>query len=117
IGDRAVVRIEPERMDHAGGGVDEIHRAAVRTPAEPVGDRQPTHDQLSLSGVIESIERSATSTLIMGQSAGPEAALRIASGIVHSSVFWCDLRHRAHRAVRAKVAEAACGGKQPTVIT
>ena len=103
-------------MDHAGEGVDEIHRAAVRTPPEAVGDRQPAHDQLSVAGAIEAVERSGASALIMGHRAGPEPTLRIACGIVHPSSGRCHVSHRAYFAVRAKIAEALFSGEQPTPI-
>src|SRR4026208_1153436 len=109
VKDRPLFGIKSERIDHTWATVREVHRAAVRTPAETIGDRQPTHDQLGSAVTIKSVEGGASWSLIIGNGPCPEAALRIAGRIVHPSVFRRNLGDGLQRAIRSQVAEALFG--------
>jgi hypothetical protein len=54
--------------------------------------------------------------LIMGKSAGPEAALRIAGCIIHPGPFWRYIDESAQFAVWRQVGESAVRGKEPSLI-
>ena len=116
VGDRAPFAVERECMDHARAAVGEIHRAAVGAPAQSVRDRQPVEDQLGLSVPIEAVERSASDTVVIGQRARPEPALRIAGGVVHPGPGRGDVGEREQRAGRRQVGEAQTGGEQPPLV-
>ena len=54
--------------------------------------------------------------VVVGQRAGPEAALRVACAVVHPRPGRGHLGERAQAAVRAQVGEAPPGGEQPALV-
>jgi hypothetical protein len=85
VGDRAPFGIEGERVDDTRAAVHQVHRGAVDAPAQAVGHRQAVEDQLGPTIPVEAVERSASGTVVIGQRAGLEPTLRIASATVHPS--------------------------------
>ena len=116
VGDRAPLAVERERADRARAAVDEVHRGAVRAPAEPVRDRQAVEDPRDPAVPVEAVERAAALAVVVGQAAGPEPALRVAGGVVQPGSGRRDLGDGAPAPVRAQVDDVAPGGQQPAVV-
>ena len=116
VRDRAPLAVEGEGVDHARAAVREVHRAAVQAPAEPVGDGEAVEHPLDPSLPVEPVEGSAPGTVVVGQRAGPEPALRIARGVVHPRPGRRDLCEAPQLAVGREAGEPQPRGQQPPLV-
>jgi hypothetical protein len=64
--------------------VDEVERAPVRAPVEPVRDGQAGQHGRDAAAGIEAIERARARARIERHGAGPEAPGRVAAAVVHA---------------------------------
>ena len=75
VRDRPGLAVEGERVDASRATVDEVHRLAVGTPSETVGDRQTGEDELDVTGAVESVQVAASDVEVVRPKCRPTADL------------------------------------------
>ena len=108
-------RVEVERVDARRAAVGEVHRGALRAPADPVGDGQVGEHGGAAAVQLQAVQGPGARRLVVGHRAGPEPTDGVARAVVHPHVGAprLGLSQLVHHAELVDVDVAGARGEHP----